>query len=34
VIEAAIEFADASPEEDVATLGRHVYAPATVEVGA
>jgi pyruvate dehydrogenase E1 component alpha subunit len=34
VIEAAIEFAEASPEEDVATLGRHVYAPATVEVGA
>ncbi len=31
-IELAVEFADASPIEDVATLGRHVYAPTLEEV--
>jgi TPP-dependent pyruvate/acetoin dehydrogenase alpha subunit len=29
-IDAAVEFADASPLEDVATLERHVYAPVEV----
>lgn len=32
-IELAVEFADASPLEDVATLERHVYAPTLEEVG-
>lgn len=32
-IDRAVEFAEASPEEDVSTLDRYVYAPATVEVG-
>ena len=32
-IDAAVEFADASPIEDVATLERHVYAPTLEEVG-
>jgi pyruvate dehydrogenase E1 component alpha subunit len=31
-IEQAVEFADASPIEDVATLERHVYAPTLQEV--
>ena len=31
-IERAVEFADASPFEDVATLERHVYAPASARV--
>jgi pyruvate dehydrogenase E1 component alpha subunit len=31
-IETAVEFADASPIEDVATLERHVYAPTLEEV--
>jgi pyruvate dehydrogenase E1 component alpha subunit len=34
LIDRAVEFAEASAEEDVSTLERHVYAPATVEVGA
>ncbi len=32
-IELAVEFADASPIEDVATLERHLYAPTLEEVG-
>lgn len=32
-IELAVEFADRSPFEDVATLERHVYAPSLEEVG-
>ncbi len=32
-IEIAVEFADGSPIEDVATLERHVYAPTLEEVG-
>ena len=32
-IDAAVEFADASPIEDVSTLERHVYAPTLEEVG-
>jgi pyruvate dehydrogenase E1 component alpha subunit len=32
-IEVAVEFADASPIEDIATLERHLYAPTLEEVG-
>lgn len=32
-IDAAVEFADASPIEDISTLERHVYAPTLEEVG-
>jgi pyruvate dehydrogenase E1 component alpha subunit len=32
-IELAVEFADASPIEDIATLERHLYAPTLEEVG-